>query len=132
SRFAVIQTANTQAFPATIYEPAAIEVEHRGKDILDATCYRLVRLAFDRKRAPLSAKLVVGEVLNYPGRWSSYPPHHHPQAEIYYYEFDPSEGYGHAELGDKVYKIYHQDLLKITANRDHSQVAARGYQLYYI
>lgn len=131
-RLAIVQTKNPDSFPGRVYIPGDIDVEHRGKDQLDGTCYRLVRLAFDRTNAPKEAKLVLGEVLNFPGKWSSYPPHHHPQAEIYYYEFSPTEGYGHGELGDKVYKLKHQDLLMITDSLDHSQVAAPGYYLYYI
>ena len=132
SRFAVITTANDQHFDGKIYTTSDIDVEHRGKDILDGTCYRLVRLAFDGTIAPPTARLVLGEVLNFPGKWSSYPPHHHEQAEVYYYEFSGREGYGHGELGDDVYKIKHQDILKITHARDHSQVAAPGYYMYYI
>lgn len=132
SRIAVITTANDQHFDGKIYTTDDIDVEHRGKDILDGTCYRLVRLAFDGTVAPANAKLVLGEVLNFPGKWSSYPPHHHKQAEIYYYEFSSRDGYGHGELGDDVYKIKHQDILKITDARDHSQVSAPGYYMYYI
>jgi len=131
-RLAIVQTKNSDSFPGRVYIPGDIDVEHRGKDQLDDTCYRLVRLAFDRTNAPKSAKLVLGEVLNFPGKWSSYPPHHHKQPEIYYYEFSPNDGYGHGELGDKVYKLKHQDLLVITNLLDHSQVSAPGYYLYYI
>lgn len=131
-RLAIVQTKNPDSFPGRVYVPADIDVEQRGKDQLDDTCYRLVRLAFDHTIAPSEAKLVLGEVLNFPGKWSSYPPHHHRQSEIYYYEFSPAAGYGHGELGEKVYKLKHQDLLMITDSLDHSQVAAPGYYLYYI
>ena len=33
------------------------------------------------------------------GGQSSYPPHHHPQPEIYHYRFTEPQGYGHAEYG---------------------------------
>jgi len=131
-RVAIVQTKNSDSFPGRVFIPNDIDVEHRGKDQLGDTCYRLVRLAFDRTNAPKAAKLVLGEVLNFPGKWSSYPPHHHKHPEIYYYEFSPNEGYGHGELGDKVYKLKHQDLLMITNSLDHSQVSAPGYYLYYI
>jgi 5-deoxy-glucuronate isomerase len=74
----------------------------------------------------------VGEVVSLPGRWSSYPPHHHAQPEIYYYRFDPPQGYGHAELGDEVFKVHQHDLLRITAGNDHAQAAAPGYHMYYL
>lgn len=132
SRLAVISTLNSSRFDGKIYLPDEVDVERRGEDILDGTCYRLVRLVFDRTIAPENAKLVLGEVLNFPGKWSSYPPHHHIQPEIYYYEFSPQEGYGHGELGEDVFNIKHQDLLKITDSKDHSQVSAPGYHMYYI
>ena len=42
---------------------------------------RIVRTIFDLSNAT-DAKLVLGEVISYPGKWSSYPPHHHPQPEV--------------------------------------------------
>ena len=89
-------------------------------------------MAFDRTIAPPQSKLVIGEVLNFPGKWSSYPPHHHSQTEIYYYEFSPQWGYGHGELGEDVYKIRHGDILPITDNRVHSQTSAPGFHMYYL
>ena len=90
-----------------------------------------MRLVFDRRTRPES-KLVLGEVLNYPGRWSSYPPHHHAQPEIYHYRFTLPQGYGHAELGERVYKVRQHDTLRIPAGHDHAQVAAPGYGMYYL
>jgi 5-deoxy-glucuronate isomerase len=108
-----------------------LENDHRGKGQLDDTSYRIVRTLFDiRNRS--ECKLVLGEVINFPGRWSSYPPHHHPQPEIYHYRFDKPQGYGHGELGDEVLKIRNFDTLKILDNADHSQCAAPGYAMYYI
>jgi 5-deoxy-glucuronate isomerase len=71
-------------------------------------------------------------VITYPGRWSSYPPHHHPQPELYYYRFDRPQGYGHAECGDEVYKVREHDVLRIPGGRDHAQCAAPGYHMYYL
>jgi 5-deoxy-glucuronate isomerase len=90
-----------------------------------------VRLIFDDSNRP-EANLVLGEVVNYPGRWSSYPPHHHPQAEIYHYRFTLPQGYGHAELGDEVYKVRSYDTIKILDGVSHAQVSAPGYGMYYI
>ena len=74
---------------------------------------------------------MLGEVVNLPGDWSSYPPHHHAQPEIYHYRFTAPQGYGHAELGDEVFKIRQYDTLKIPAGLDHAQCAAPGYGMYY-
>lgn len=129
---AVVRTPNTQTFPQRIYRPDEVECEHRGKGILDDAGYRIVRCVFDRRNAPPEARLVLGEVINFPGRWSSYPPHHHVQPELYYYRFEPEWGYGHAELGEEVYKVKHHDLIRITNERDHSQTAAPGFHMYYL
>lgn len=130
--FAVVRTANPEAFPNKIHYPADVAIDHRGKGILDNACYRIVRMIFDRTNSPEQVRLVLGEVVNFPGRWSSYPPHHHPQPELYYYRFNPDWGYGHGELGEDVYKLRHHDLLRITGERDHVQTVAPGFHMYYL
>ena len=132
TRIAIVKTENKERFKGRVYSPDNIATEHRGKDQLDDTCYRLVRLAFDDTISPKEAKLVVGEVLNFPGKWSSYPPHHHSQPELYYYELSPDWGYGHGELGDDVYKIKNGDVLAITNSKTHSQTSAPGFHMYYL
>ena len=76
-------------------------------------------------------RLLVGETFNSPGNWSSYPPHHHPQPEIYHYRFTEPQGFGHAELGDTVLKVRQFDSVKIFDGNDHAQCAAPGYGMYY-
>jgi len=132
SRIAVVKTINENKFHGRVYLPEDIDTEHRGKDQLDDTCYRLVRLAFDNTISPKESKLVIGEVLNFPGKWSSYPPHHHSQPELYYYELSPGWGYGHGELGEDVYKIKNGDVLVITNSKTHSQASAPGFYMYYL
>ena len=67
-----------------------------------------------------------------PGSWSSYPPHHHPQPEIYHYRFSEEQGYGHGEMGDDVFKIKHNDTLAIMPSCEHAQVCAPGYAMMYV
>lgn len=131
SELSLSQVENDQAFPTRVFDSSnMLESEHRGKGKLNDAAYRIVRTIFDIRNRP-EAKLVLGEVVNFSGRWSSYPPHHHPQPEIYHYRFSPEQGYGHGEVGEHVYKINHGDTLKILDNKDHAQVAAPGYQMYY-
>ncbi len=130
--FAVIATENQQTFATEIFDhKTMIENEHRGRGLLDDTAYRMVRTIFDSRNRP-QANLVLGEVITFPGRWSSYPPHFHAQPEIYHYRFTESQGYGHAELGENVYKVHHNDTLTILDNQTHSQVSAPGYGMYYL
>ncbi len=131
-RFAIVSTKNDVKFESRFYEAKDISVEHRGKGILNDTCYRLVRTVFDSHNAPKEAKLVLGEVIAFPGRWSSYPPHHHEQEEIYYYEMEPKTGFAFGQCGEDVYRIQDQDLLHIPGGKDHAQVSAPGYTMYYL
>jgi 5-deoxy-glucuronate isomerase len=129
--WAVARTTNSASFAPRIFAPADIQDELRGKGLVQDAAVRTVRLAFDASIRP-EAALVVGEVVSYPGRWSSYPPHHHAQPEIYHYRFTLPQGYGHAELGDDVVKVRQHDTLKIPGGLDHPQVAAPGYGMFYL
>lgn len=124
-------TASTRRFGATLRSPRDVEDEHRGAGHVRDACHRIVRTIFDATSTDPAAELVLGEVLTLPGRWSSYPPHHHAQPEIYHYRFTHPSGYGHAELGEEVVKVRAHDTVKIVPSRDHAQVAAPGYGMYY-
>ena len=129
--WAVVRTANERRFAPRVYLPAELKPEYRGAGLAQNAALRNVRLIFDRTTRPES-NLVLGEVINFPGRWSSYPPHHHDQPEIYHYRFTKPNGYGHAELGDEVLKVHHRDTILIPPGRDHAQVSAPGYGMYYL
>lgn len=127
----VYRCPNEKEFPSQIYYPDSVSTEHRGYDRLNNTAYRFVRTIFDDTNADTNAELILGEVINMQGSWSSYPPHSHPHAEIYHYRFTRPEGYGHAELGDDVYKVRHYDTIKILNGNGHAQCSAPGYGMYY-
>lgn len=131
AELALVRTSNDRTFAPRLFQPADISPEYRGAGLVQNTCLRNVRLIFDRTTRP-DANLVLGEVVNYPGRWSSYPPHHHDQPEIYHYRFTASDGYGHAELGDDVVKVRTHDTISIPPGLDHAQVSAPGYGMYYL
>jgi 5-deoxy-D-glucuronate isomerase len=132
SELMIIQTDNDQKFKSAFFDASNMaENEHRGRGLLDDTAYRFVRTIFDTRNRP-EAKLVLGEVVTLPGRWSSYPPHHHAQPEIYHYRFSEPQGYGHAELGEQVFKVKNFDTIKIFNEEDHAQVAAPGYAMMYV
>ena len=131
SEIAIISTTNDKTFSSEFYTPSDVENEYRGKGTMQETSTRIVRTIFDKSNAK-DANLVLGEVVNYPGKWSSYPPHHHPQPEIYHYRFLPENGFGFATLGDDVYKVKNGDTVKILNDKVHPQVSAPGYAMYYI
>jgi 5-deoxy-glucuronate isomerase len=129
SEIAFISTENEESFPPELY--GKVENEYRGKGTMQETATRIVRTIFDKSKSPKS-NMVLGEVVNYPGKWSSYPPHHHPQPEIYHYRFFPKQGFGLALLGDKAVKVENGSTVKILNDIVHPQVAAPGYAMYYI
>lgn len=132
TELAVFRVANDRPFKPKLFDGSNLLMsEHRARGKLEDTAYRLVRTIFDDRNRP-EANLVLGEVVHLPGRWSSYPPHHHPQTEIYHYRFDPEQGYGHGELGDEVLKVRNFDTVKIFAGRDHAQVAAPACAMWYL
>lgn len=131
SELTLYAVRNRKPFPGRFYGPPDVPDEHRGKGQVGDSCLRLVRTIFDKRNAPPEADLVLGEVVTLQGRWSSYPPHHHPQPEIYHYRFTRPEGYGHAEIGESVVKVRQYDTIEIPPGLDHAQCAAPGYGMYY-
>ena len=88
------KTLNEKTFPSKMYKPEDTDTWARGnKGELMGCIKRDVRTCFDLDNAPYS-NMVLGEVVNLPGKWSSYPPHHHPQPECYFYRFDNPMGFG--------------------------------------
>ena len=97
----------------------------------NGTGHRICSTVFDYDNAPYS-NMVLGEVFNKPGKWSSYPPHHHPQPEVYYYRFDKPQGFGACFNGEDVFKTKDGSVCFITSGNDHQQAAAPGYEMYYV
>jgi 5-deoxy-glucuronate isomerase len=128
---AVVEAESPLPFEPEFHHPEECRVEERGSGTLGETATRRVRTIFDLSNSPSSA-LVLGEVIDPPGRWSSYPPHSHPQPEIYHYRFLPSRGFGYAELGEEVLKVREGDTVLIGAGKSHPQAAAPGYAMYYL
>jgi 5-deoxy-glucuronate isomerase len=131
SELTVYACANGRSFPSRAFVPKDVPNEHRGRGQVRDRSLRFVRTIFDTRNSPPVVQLVLGEVITLPGGWSSYPPHHHPQPEIYHYRFTAAQGYGHAELGEQVMKVRQYDTICIPAGHDHAQCAAPGYGMYY-
>ena len=125
-----LENFNLSHVPVYIMSQEQLSIEF-GKGQWNGTGHRIVSTMFDLDNAPQS-NLVMGEVFNQPGRWSSYPPHHHPQPEVYYYQFDHPEGFGAGFEGDTPYKTQNGDCLCIRGGNAHQQVTAPGYEMYYV
>ncbi len=133
AEIAVARTENKRSFAARLLRPedCLSANEERGAGLMNDMSTRLVRTFFDRSNCP-ETNFFIGEVVHFPGKWSSYPPHQHVEPELYYYKFLPENGYGLAEFGDDAYKVKNNDLTGMPANVTHSQAAAPGYAEYYL
>ncbi|MBQ8980221.1 MAG: 5-deoxy-glucuronate isomerase [Eubacterium sp.] len=131
SEVLVQMTDNEKTWEPQFYNPDNCLYQHFGKGQWDGTGYRIVSTMFDLENAPYS-NMVMGEVFNQQGRWSSYPPHHHPQPELYYYQFNPSQGFGAGFEGDTPYKTENGTCLCIRGGNAHQQVTAPMYEMYYV
>lgn len=94
-------------------------------------------------------RFIIGETINPPGNWSSYPPHKHdedippyeaPYEEVYYFLTKPPQGFGVIRIYDPMGRENAMDEAYVIQNGDtfvlprgyHPVAAAPGYQLYYL
>lgn len=94
-------------------------------------------------------RLMVGETINKPGCWSSYPPHKHDtnqpgreiaMEEVYFYLIKPKQGFGVQCLYDPPHVAERLETAFLVRDGDtvvlprgyHPAVAAPGYQLCYL
>lgn len=131
SELCVERTENPKRFSPRLYTQDDIRCDIFGAGTLNETSIRTVRTVFDGEIAPES-NMVLGEVINHPGKWSSYPPHDHPHPEIYHYRFFPKQGFGVSLLDEDAHVVKDGDSSLILPDTTHSQVAGAGYAMYYI
>ena len=129
--FAVTRTDNPTRFEPRLLLPSECRGEERGKGTMRETSTRIVRTVFDDTDSP-DSMLVLGEVVGAPGKWSSYPPHHHPQPEIYHYRFLPKAGFGLTRIGEEAHVLQDGDTVLIREGEVHPQVSAPGYAMWYL
>lgn len=126
----VQKTTNSGEFEAKFYDREDCISEILGENVWNDMARRVIRTVFDYTNASYS-NMVLGEVINFPGKWSSYIPHGHDQPEVYVYRFDKESGFGAGFIGDEVYKIENNSALCIPGGPTHPQVTAPGYPMYY-
>jgi len=131
TKLIIQQTDNKNDFGCRFYTPNDLLVQHFGANQWGGAADRQVLTVFDYESAPYS-NLVIGEVFHKPGCWTSYPPHYHPQPEVYYYEFDKPQGFGVGFNGNSCYKVENGGCLTITPMHTHQQVSAPGYKMCYV
>jgi 5-deoxy-glucuronate isomerase len=120
---------------ARLIEPSDEQVRTAGTGNWQRTIRTLLGPGDD------AGRLVLGETVNPPGNWSSYPPHKHDRhappeevalEEVYYYRFDPEGGFGvqllYDESSERAQVVHDGDVVTI-ASGYHPVVAAPGYAL---
>jgi 5-deoxy-glucuronate isomerase len=88
--------------------------------------------------------LIVGETINPPGNWSSFPPHKHdalslptevPFEEIYYCKFNPPQGFGmcraYGQNYDEAYVLKDGYVFGVPSQY-HTLSSSPGYELRYV
>ncbi|MEG0050874.1 MAG: 5-deoxy-glucuronate isomerase [Terrisporobacter sp.] len=123
-------TENKEVFESKLYSSEDTRTDIFGEGVWNDVARRAVRTVFDYDNAPYS-NMVMGEVITYPGKWSSYIPHHHEQPEVYYYKFDKPQGFGFSLIGEDAYKIVDNSFSAIPGGLVHPQTSAPGYAMYY-
>jgi 5-deoxy-glucuronate isomerase len=131
AEFSVHKTENDKDFPSKLYGPTELVKETRGKGTMNETGTRLVRTIIDYSISP-DANFMIGEDVQYPGKWAGFPSHSHAQPEIYFYRFLPENGFGLLKLGDQGVCLEQDDTCIIPPNLVHPQVAAPGYAMYFL
>jgi 5-deoxy-glucuronate isomerase len=130
TEISVFKTTNEQSFESRLFTPEDCKTEMLGTGTMNESSTRMTRSIFNKSNREKS-NLLLGETINFPGKWSSYPPHYHPQPEIYFYKFNLENGFGYAGSGNKAYKVISNDTLLVNSPVEHPQVAAPGYAMYY-
>mgnify|MGYP000886959735 FL=1 len=131
SEILVQSTENSETFESKFYTPENCTEETFGRNQFDGKAQRTVRTFFDYHTAPYS-NMVMGEIIVPQGGWSSYPPHQHPQPEVYYYRFERPQGFGACFIGNDVNKIKDGSFCVVPGGLTHPQVNAPGYPMYYV
>jgi 5-deoxy-glucuronate isomerase len=125
-RATIVWRAETRPIVSRVIAPDDVDDEERG----DGATFRRVRTYV------ADGPLIVGETLNPPGLWSSYPPHRHEHEEIYLYRFDPPDGFGmqmrsESDADERGVVVRDGRIERITSGW-HPVVAAPGSTLYYL
>lgn len=131
-------------FPTAFIPSENVSTEWRGEEGFRRRVSNIVNIGIQTQR------IAVGETINEPGQWSSFPPHKHdrreestgkiveaPLEEIYYFRIKPETGFGFQRLYtkdgsfDESYLIKDGDVTRIPGGY-HPVAGMPGHQLYYL
>jgi 5-deoxy-glucuronate isomerase len=133
------QARAEDAGPARVITPADQRIAKVGQ----GNWARTVRTILGPEHA--AGRLLLGETINPPGNWSSYPPHRHDRhdpprevelEEVYLFKVDPPGGFGvqirYDLAGQEEAFLVRDDDIAAIRSGFHPVVAASGYSLYYL
>ena len=119
--------------------------DQRIAEVGEGNWSRTVRTILGPEHA--AQRLLLGETINPPGNWSSYPPHRHDRhnppeeldlEEVYLFKVDPPEGFGiqvryelDGEREEEAFLVRNDDVAVIRRGF-HPVAAPSGYTLYYL
>jgi 5-deoxy-glucuronate isomerase len=139
-KIAVIQSPIEEDTPPYLVNPGDVKTAILGQP----TWMRDTHFNVD-DRVP-SKRLYIGEAFMYPGNWAGFPPHKHDVddmpaeavlEEIYYYLFEPAQGFAIQRLYtadgsiDEVYVVKSDDAVEFPRGY-HPVVNAPGYNGYFL
>lgn len=137
---AVAKAFSTKRGESILILPGMIKKEIRGREGFRREVYNIIDERVDAE------KLIIGETINFPGEWSSFPPHKHDMdnlpheaklEEVYLFKVKPEEGFGLCRLYtegkdlDEAYVIKNNSILLIPKGY-HPIAVIPGYTLYYL
>jgi 5-deoxy-glucuronate isomerase len=142
-----VAIASAAAEPSADAPPARVigPSEQRIAEVGEGNWSRSVRTILGPDHD--AQRLLLGETINPPGNWSSYPPHRHDRdnppeevdlEEVYLFRTNPAGGFGvqiRYELdGDRAEEAFvvRDDDIAVIRSGFHPVVAASGYELYYL
>ena len=142
-----VAIASATAEPSPDAPPARVigAADQRIAEVGEGNWSRSVRTILGPEHD--AQRLLLGETINPPGNWSSYPPHRHDRhnppeevdlEEVYLFRVNPPGGFGiqiRYELdgagGEESFLVRDDDVAVIRSGF-HPVVAASGYELYYL
>jgi 5-deoxy-glucuronate isomerase len=144
---AQLAIASAAAEPSDDAPPARVigATDLRIAEVGDGNWSRTVRTILGPEHD--AQRLLLGETINPPGNWSSYPPHRHDRhnppeevdlEEVYLFKTNPAGGFGvqlryelDGDRAEEAFMVRDDDIAVIRAGF-HPVVAASGYELYYL
>lgn len=117
-----------------------VKKQKRGKNGYERIVFDIIDESFDAN------SMLIGETLNFPGNWSSYPPHKHDVdnpphelklEELYFFKVSPENGFGFQRIYTKNGSldetiIIKNDEITLIPMGYHPVCVMPGYQLYYL